>query len=90
MQVKDIAPDLLRKYVDACHILHYHGIVDAYGHISVRLSDTTFLMSRYLAPAMVATADDLVIYDIESGQPIHANAPRGTYSHRTKLVGWND
>lgn len=27
---------LQRKVITANHILHYHGVVDAYGHISVR------------------------------------------------------
>jgi hypothetical protein len=76
-QISEISSDLLRKYVDGCHILHFYGIVDAYGHLSVRLSDSTFLMSRYLAPALVATSDDLVIYDIESGEPVNHDAPRG-------------
>lgn len=27
---------LRRKLIDASHILHYHGVLDAYGHISFR------------------------------------------------------
>ncbi|KAJ5624724.1 hypothetical protein N7510_001033 [Penicillium lagena] len=34
-------------------------------------------MSRYLAPALVASVDDLVIYRIEDGQPAATDAPRG-------------
>ena len=68
---------LLRKYVDGCHMLHQHDLVDAYGHLSVRLSNSTFLMSRYLAPALVASVEDLVIYNIEDAQPVKPDAPRG-------------
>jgi ribulose-5-phosphate 4-epimerase/fuculose-1-phosphate aldolase len=75
-QASQLPSDLLRKYVDGCHILHHYGLVDAYGHLSVRLSSTTFLMSRYMAPALVASSDDLVIYKVEDGEPVNINAPR--------------
>lgn len=83
--VMDLDPHLLRKYITACHILHFHDLVDAYGHISVRLSPTTFLMSRYLAPALVASPADLVIYSIENAEPQGPNPPRGTYTYPTSL-----
>ena len=75
--VSDLDPYLVRKYITACHILHFYDLVDAYGHISVRLSPTTFLMSRYLAPALVASPSDLVIYSIDNAEPLIPNAPRG-------------
>lgn len=75
--LSQLPKELLRKYIDGCHILHHHGLVDAYGHLSVRLSASTFLMSRYLAPALVASVDDLVIYRVENGQPVATDAPRG-------------
>jgi hypothetical protein len=76
-QISQVAPDLVRKYIDGCHILHYYDIVDAYGHLSVRLSEKTFMMSRYLAPALVASPADLVIYTIEGAEPCGPNPPRG-------------
>lgn len=75
--ISQVNTSLLRKYVDSCHMLHQHNLVDAYGHLSVRLSKSTFLMSRYLAPALVASVEDLVIYQIEDGQPVKSDAPRG-------------
>lgn len=77
INVGDLDAYLVRKYITACHILHFHDLVDAYGHISVRLSPTTFLMSRYLAPALVAAPADLVIYSIDNAEPLIANPPRG-------------
>ena len=77
VEVSQVDPYLVRKYIDACHILHYYDLVDAYGHISVRLSSTSFLMSRYLAPALVASPADLVVYNIEGAEPISPNPPRG-------------
>lgn len=75
--VSGLDPYLVRKYITACHILHLHDLVDAYGHISVRLSPTTFLMSRYLAPALVASPADLVIYSVDNAEPLISNPPRG-------------
>ncbi|KAI5461873.1 class II aldolase and Adducin N-terminal domain-containing protein [Mariannaea sp. PMI_226] len=69
--------EILRKYVYGCHILHYHGIVDAYGHLSFRLSDSVFLMCRYMAPALVSSKEDMVIYKVENGEPIQQDAPKG-------------
>jgi hypothetical protein len=69
--------ELIRKYVHGCHILHYYDIVDAYGHLSVRLSESVFMMSRYMAPALVSSADDMVLYDVESGEALRKDAPKG-------------
>ena len=77
-ETSQVSEELLLKYIHACHILHNHGIVDAYGHISVRLSPSTFLMSRYIAPPLV-TSKDLVIYKVEDGEAVAAAAPRGLY-----------
>jgi hypothetical protein len=83
--VTDLDPYLVRKYITACHILHFYDLVDAFGHISVRLSSTTFLMSRYLAPALVASPADLVIYSIENAEPQGPNPPRGTHERSLHL-----
>lgn len=72
--------ELIRKYVHGCHILHYYNIVDAYGHISVRLSESVFMMSRYMAPALVSSAQDMVLYDVESGEALKKDAPKGILS----------
>lgn len=67
----------------ASHILHYHGVLDAYGHVSVRNphNPETFFMARDLAPALVVSAEDLVEYRISDAEPIYPNAPAG-YSER--------
>ncbi|KAF1922897.1 arad-like aldolase/epimerase [Didymella exigua CBS 183.55] len=70
---------LLRTFVTCNHILHKNGILDAYGHISVRNPENpnTFFMSRNMPPALVSSADDVVEYQIEDAEPIAKNAPRG-------------
>jgi ribulose-5-phosphate 4-epimerase/fuculose-1-phosphate aldolase len=71
--------DLFSGLVTACHILHHHGIFDAYGHISVRSPDNpaTFWMPCNMAPALVSSSDDLVEYKVDSAEPIEKNAKPG-------------
>lgn len=71
--------DLWRGLVTASHILHYHDVLDAYGHISVRNPDNadTFYMPRNLAPALISTVDDIVEYKVEDASAVEENAPRG-------------
>lgn len=78
LTLSQLPKELLRKYINGCHILHHHGLVEAYGHFSVRLSASTSLMSRYLALALLlASLDDLVICRVENGLPVATDAPRG-------------
>src|SRR5262245_32758311 len=52
-----VEPALLEDLAMANHILASHGVLDAYGHVSVRhpANPDRFLMSRSLAPALVTT-----------------------------------
>jgi HCOMODA/2-hydroxy-3-carboxy-muconic semialdehyde decarboxylase len=70
--------DLVRDLVDANHILYHQGIVDAFGHVSARhdRDRTRFLLARNMAPARV-TADDIVEYTVDGGEPVASDAPRG-------------
>lgn len=67
----------VQELVFANHILAQKGIVDAYGHVSIRdpTNPHRYLMSRSVAPAQV-TADDILEYDLAS-VPVAANAPAG-------------
>lgn len=69
--------------ITANHILHYNGVVDAYGHVSVRNPNNpkTFFLSGSLAPALVSGLSDLVEYSVEDASPVQENAPRG-YAER--------
>jgi HCOMODA/2-hydroxy-3-carboxy-muconic semialdehyde decarboxylase len=60
-------PALIEDLVAANRILAHHGILDAFGHISIRHPHNAghYLMSRWLAPALV-TAEDIAEYDLES------------------------
>lgn len=68
-----------RDLITANHIIHYHGVVDAYGHISVRHPDRpdTYLMSASLAPALVSSPADLVQYHVEDSTPFTDKNARG-------------
>ena len=69
--------DLVQDLVDANRILFHQGVVDAFGHVSVRHDGdaSRFLMSRSLAPALV-THDDIVALAVDSGEAVAAPSPR--------------
>jgi HCOMODA/2-hydroxy-3-carboxy-muconic semialdehyde decarboxylase len=67
----------VRELVDANHILFDQGVVDGFGHVSVRHPERPdrFLLSRSMAPALV-TEKDVVEYDLD-GNPVVPNSPTG-------------
>lgn len=56
----DVSPALLDELVAANHILFDQGVVDAFGHVSVRHDNRPdrFFLARNMAPGRV-TRDDL-------------------------------
>ncbi len=75
------AASLIEDLIAANRILAEEGIVDAFGHVSVRhdRDPNRYLLARSLAPALV-TADDLIEYDLESNA-VNARG-RAQYSER--------
>src|ERR671939_408600 len=61
--------------VTANHILADQGVLDGYGHVSIRVPGDPkhFLLARSVAPELV-TAADILEHDLEG----KANAPPGT------------
>jgi ribulose-5-phosphate 4-epimerase/fuculose-1-phosphate aldolase len=74
-------PKLIEDVVLGNRILAVEGILDAFGHVSVRhnRNPNRFLMSRSLAPALI-TPDDLIEYDL-NGNAVNAKG-RAEYSER--------
>ena len=68
----DAIARLIDDLVSANHILVDQGVLDGYGHVSVRSprDPTHFYMARSLAPELV-TAKDILEYDL-SGEPVEA------------------
>jgi ribulose-5-phosphate 4-epimerase/fuculose-1-phosphate aldolase len=70
--------DLLDDLVAANHILFDQGVVDAFGHVSVRHDKRAdrYLLARNMAPAQV-TRDDIVEFELDStplaadGRPVY-------------------
>ena len=62
-----VAPDLLADLAAASRILAARGVVDGFGHVSMRHPGAAdrFLMSRAIAPALVVPGD-IVEYDLDS------------------------
>ena len=74
--------DLLRELVIANRILGHEGVVDAYGHISVRSPDDPhhYFISRSRSPELVER-DDLIEFTLD-GRPVRANETRPFYIER--------
>ena len=72
-----VEPALLEDLVIANHVLASHGVLDAFGHVSIRHpgNPDRFLMSRSLAPALVAAAD-ILEYDLD-GNAVDARGRTG-------------
>jgi ribulose-5-phosphate 4-epimerase/fuculose-1-phosphate aldolase len=70
--------------ITASHILHKHGIFDAYGHISVRNPDNekTFLMPCNMPPALLSDASEIVEYQIVDGEPVEGDKAKPGYLER--------
>jgi ribulose-5-phosphate 4-epimerase/fuculose-1-phosphate aldolase len=65
----------IRELVDANHILFHQGVVDGFGHVSVRhpVRPDRFLLARSMAPGLV-TAQDVLEFDLD-GAAVEAGGP---------------
>lgn len=68
-----VPTDILADLAAASRILAAQGVVDGFGHVSMRhpFAAGRYLMARSLAPALV-TVDDIIEYDLDS-RPCNAN-----------------
>jgi ribulose-5-phosphate 4-epimerase/fuculose-1-phosphate aldolase len=68
-----VIASIIADLAAASRILATHGVVDAFGHVSLRHPEARdrYLMARSVAPALV-TPDDIMEYDLDSN-PINAN-----------------
>jgi ribulose-5-phosphate 4-epimerase/fuculose-1-phosphate aldolase len=59
--------DLITDFAAASRILAAQGVVDGFGHVSMRHPDAAdrYLLARSMAPALV-TPDDIIEYDLDS------------------------
>jgi ribulose-5-phosphate 4-epimerase/fuculose-1-phosphate aldolase len=80
---EDADKALIDDLVIANHILAEQGVLDAFGHVSVRhpRDPQRFLMSRSLAPALVQ-AGDVMAYDLDG----NAVDPRGRTSFLERFI----
>lgn len=76
-----VAAERLADLAAASRILVAQGVVDGFGHVSLRhpAMPDRYLMARSIAPALV-TPDDLIEYDLDSN-PCNANG-RGSFLER--------
>jgi ribulose-5-phosphate 4-epimerase/fuculose-1-phosphate aldolase len=78
-----VSPALLEDLVAANRILYDQGVVDGFGHVSVRhdKDPNRYLLSRSMAPALV-TRDDILEYDLDS-VPVD---PQGPTSYLERFI----
>jgi ribulose-5-phosphate 4-epimerase/fuculose-1-phosphate aldolase len=78
---KPLAEELVEDLLIGNKILFKYGVVDAFGHLSVRhdKDPEKYVMSRHLAPALV-TEKDLLTYNLDS-EPVPETKHR-LYSER--------
>ena len=74
---------LIGDLVTANHILYHQGVLDGFGHVSVRdpRNKDRFLMSRALAPGLV-TAADIMEFDVDG----KALDPRGRPVYQERFI----
>lgn len=67
--------EAVAELVDANHILFDQGVVDGFGHVSLRHPDRPdlFLLSRSMAPALVE-GGDILCFDLDAA-PVTPDAP---------------
>jgi len=72
----------LEDLVAANRILAAHGVIDAYGHVSVRSprDPKRFILARAIAPETVQ-AEDLLEYGLD-GEPVDASRTRDSVTER--------
>ena len=76
-----LEPALMADLAAAGRILVAQGVMDGFGHVSLRhpQAPNRYFMARSIAPALV-TADDIIEYDLDSN-PCNANG-RGSFLER--------
>src|SRR5262249_61242000 len=64
-----VDPSVIADLVAANHILADQGVLDGFGHVSVRHPGASerYFLSRSKAPAIIAT-EDIIEFDLESNQ----------------------
>lgn len=71
-----VDPGQIEDLVAASRVLARHGVLDAWGHVSIRhpANPERYLLSRARAAALV-TADDIMEFDLDSN-PVYQNGRR--------------
>ncbi len=80
---------LIEDLVAASRILAHHGVLDAWGHVSMRhpSNPQRYLMSRARAPALVSI-EDIMEFDLDSIRSTRATAAASRALHpRQRLQG---
>jgi ribulose-5-phosphate 4-epimerase/fuculose-1-phosphate aldolase len=78
--------ELIDDLVTANHILYNEGVVDGFGHVSVRhpTRPDLFLLSRSIAPGKVK-AGDIMVFDLD-GNPVDESSTSGRKPYLERFI----
>jgi len=81
--MSDTVQSTIGELVSANHILFDQGVVDGFGHVSVRHPDNPehFLLSRSMAPGLV-TEKDVLEFDLDGNQVV----PNGPTAYLERFI----
>src|ERR1700739_2869101 len=79
---KPLDPQVIKDLITANRILANEGVVDAFGHVSIRdpRNPNHYLQTRSIAPYL-ATEKDLLVFDLD-GNPVDPTVKCGCYLER--------
>ena len=69
---------LISDALKAWRFLYRRGFIEGFGHLSARLSDSTFMITRH-SLGMNATPEDFLIFDLDGRQIEGKGVPPGEY-----------
>jgi ribulose-5-phosphate 4-epimerase/fuculose-1-phosphate aldolase len=80
----DAAQALKEKMVLACKVLQKQGVVDAYGHLTARLSSEHILSTPHMPPGKAALRD-LIVLDMRGQKVEGSGEPNGETPMHTSI-----
>lgn len=80
----EVLEGLKEKLVLVCKVLQQQGVVDGYGHVTVRLDNGRFLSTPHMPPGKVALRD-LIVIDAEGKKLEGAGEPNGETPMHTSI-----
>ncbi len=76
---------LINDALKAWRFLYRRGFIEGFGHLSARLSDSTFMITRH-SLGMNAKPDDFLVFDLDGRQLDGPGVPPGEYPIHLEIL----